>query len=84
MSSPTDNRVPDYISRSFAAVLRSPAGTIKRETVADVPGWDSMANINLLLEIESAVGIRFKAAEILQLKNVGELIDVVERKLRAA
>ena len=82
---PARDTVPDYILQSFAAVFGARAGAITRETVsADVEGWDSMANISLLLEIESRGKIRFKASEILDLANVGQLIDLVQAKLRAA
>ena len=85
MTDSPDGSIPDYMAKSYAAVLRTRPGTVTRTTVAaDIAGWDSMANVNLLLEIESIVGIRFKAAEVLILKDVGELVDLVERKLRAA
>jgi len=85
MTAPATDGVPDYIGQSFAAVFGAAPEAITRQTVAaDVTGWDSMGNINLLLEIESIAKVRFKAAEVLRLRNVGELVDLVERKRRPA
>jgi acyl carrier protein len=49
----------------------------------DVPGWDSMTHIALVVETECRFGISFAAAEIEQLRNVGELVRLIEVK-RAA
>jgi acyl carrier protein len=50
-------------------------------TAADVEGWDSMGNVRLFLAIEQALGVRFGAGEIGDIKNVGELAALVHRKL---
>ena len=49
-------------------------------TAADIAGWDSFAHINLLLTIQSEFGVRFKAAEIEEMRNVGDLVNFVMRK----
>jgi acyl carrier protein len=55
--------------------------TITRETTApDVPGWDSLMHVTLVLSIERAFGIRFKSSEVAGLQNVGELLDLIEAK----
>ena len=55
-------------------------------TAHDVDGWDSVAHINLIIAIESELGIRFAAAEISGLKepaqNVGAFLKLIEEKLR--
>ena len=43
-----------------------------------VTGWDSLANVRLLISIEQAFNIRFSAAEMSGLRNLGELADLVE------
>jgi acyl carrier protein len=49
-------------------------------TSADVEGWDSLAHIRLIVSIERALKIRFAAAEIATLANVGELARVILQK----
>lgn len=49
-------------------------------TAADVPGWDSLAHIQFLMEVENALNIRFKSSEVGSLANVGELVSRVEAK----
>jgi acyl carrier protein len=50
-------------------------------TAKDVEGWDSLSHIRLMVAIESAFGVRIRASEAAKLNNVGELADLIERKL---
>lgn len=49
-----------------------------KTTAADVPGWDSLAHINLILAIERHFKIRFATTEIGALSNVSELVALIE------
>ncbi len=53
---------------------------ITRETCADdIEDWDSLEQINLLTAIEKKFNIKFKLADVRDLKNVGDLLDLVAR-----
>ena len=55
--------------------------TITREmTAEDVPTWDSLHHIQLISEVERAFRIKFKLREVLSMKNVGDLIDLIHTK----
>ena len=49
-------------------------------TAQDVDGWDSLAHIRLVVSIEKALGLRFTAAEISGLVNVGEMAELILKK----
>jgi acyl carrier protein len=49
-------------------------------TAAQVEGWDSMGNVRLFLSIEQEFGVRFNASEIGGIKNVGELVALLQQK----
>ncbi|MBU6259772.1 MAG: acyl carrier protein [Burkholderiales bacterium] len=48
---------------------------------AAVDGWDSMGNVRLILAIEQEWGLRFRAGEIGGLANLGELVELIQRRL---
>ncbi len=50
-------------------------------TADDVDGWDSLTHLGFVNEIEIEFSIKFTLAEIRNLKNVGELVDAVEKHL---
>ena len=49
-------------------------------TAADVEGWDSLTHINLIHAIEKSLKIRFTTAEVTNMKNIGELCALIQRK----
>lgn len=42
-------------------------------TAVDVPGWDSVAHINLMFAIEERFGFQFRGNELAEFANIGEL-----------
>jgi acyl carrier protein len=51
---------------------------------ADVDGWDSLANVELMIEIEREFGVRFKTGELAELESVGALAQLIEHHLAQA
>ena len=49
-------------------------------TAEDVEEWDSLGHIRLMLAVEQKFGIRFQPSEVIGLKNLGELADLVVTK----
>jgi acyl carrier protein len=47
----------------------------------DVPDWDSLNHVRLVVSVEAEFKVRFTAGEIAQLKNVGELVALIQRKV---
>ena len=45
--------------------------------------WDSLNHIQLVLSIEKTLTVRFKTGEIQSLKDVGEMIDMLEEKINS-
>lgn len=50
-------------------------------TAADVKGWDSLAHLSLIHEIEGRFKIKFSMGEIQGFKNVGEMLDSIQKYL---
>lgn len=74
------------IQRELQAVFRTifddDSLTIGRETTArDIEGWDSLMHVNLVVAIEKRFGVSFALGELEDLKNVGDMLDLIARKL---
>lgn len=55
--------------------------TLTRETTsADIEGWDSLMHVTLMKRVEAAFGLRLTASEVTGLKDVGQLIDLVDAR----
>ena len=48
-------------------------------TADQVPEWDSVSHIRLVLSVERAFNTRFAASELAGLGNVGELVSLIKR-----
>ena len=70
------------LNEIFRDILDDEQITLTPETTAtDIPEWDSFNHVNISVACEAAFGIRFKAAELEELRNVGELVQIIQRKL---
>ncbi len=49
----------------------------------DIPEWDSLNHISLVVTIEKNFNIQFIASEIQDFKNVGEMCEVIVLKINA-
>jgi acyl carrier protein len=49
-------------------------------TAHDIKGWDSANHINLIVATEQEFHIKFKTAELESLKDVGEMVHLIESK----
>jgi acyl carrier protein len=50
-------------------------------TAADVEGWDSVSNIEVLVALEREFGIRFNTGEMATVANVGELVTLIKGRV---
>ena len=73
--------ISDELKKIILDTLKLDDFVIKDETTApEVPGWDSLNHVNVILAVEKYFNIRFKNLEVLRLKNVGELQKLVDTK----
>jgi acyl carrier protein len=72
------------IQKVFRDVFDDDELVIGRETTAaDVEGWDSLMHVTVMVNLEKHFGVRFSSAEVSDLKNVGELADLLDRHVSA-
>lgn len=75
------NSCMERLNEVFREVFDDDTLQITREMTAnDVEGWDSLSHINLIVAVESSFNIRFSQKELLGLKKVGDLLDLVAAK----
>ena len=79
---PNAEAILAMVARMARSAFRDPLLELTSETTSDdVPDWDSMNHIALVVEIEVYFDIRFAMVEIEELKSLGELVQAIENKL---
>lgn len=51
-------------------------------TSDDIEDWDSLEHINLLVSVEQEFGIKFNMNEVTNMKNVGEMVDIIASRVK--
>lgn len=71
------------LSLIFEEVLKQPGLKIDYNMSADdIDGWDSLNNMTIISEIEKKWNVHFKLRDIVRMKNIGDMIDVIIRQSR--
>ena len=67
----------------FHEVFDDNSLTLSRSTSADyIDAWDSLSHINLIMSVELSFKVKFALGELQALKNVGDLVDLVAKKVK--
>ena len=65
-------------------IFRIPADKITAESSPEtIENWDSTHHLNLVLAIEEKFGVRFEPEDIEQMKNIGAVATLVEKRRSA-
>lgn len=66
----------------FRDVFDDESITVTDATTAnDIDDWDSLEHINLLAAIEQEFGMKFNMGQVVSMKNVGEMADIIISKI---
>ncbi len=74
----------DEILATIAAAVGQETGNPSLEitsdmTASDVPGWDSLAHIRILLEIGGRLGVSINIEKTYRAATIGDLIPIIKQ-----
>jgi acyl carrier protein len=74
----------DTLQRIFREVFDDETLRVTEATGAkDLEGWDSIAQVKLVLTIESELGIHFETDEVSKMRTVGDFLGGIRRHKEA-
>ena len=76
---------PEVIARLqqiFDTVFLEPVTVTPTLSAKDVPEWDSLTHISLLVAVEKAFSVRFRVGEVEATRNVGEFADLIIKRIQ--
>jgi len=72
----------EKLNEVFQDVFDDEEITVTDATTADdIEDWDSLEHINLMAAVEQEFGIKFTMGQIVSMKNVGEMANIIMEKL---
>ena len=77
----TENEIYERLNDVFQDVFDDDEITVSANTTAeDIEDWDSLEHIRLIAAVEQNFGIRFKMGEVASMKNVGEMVAIIQSR----
>ena len=74
----TRETIYEKLNEVFQDAFDDDSITVNAETTADdIEDWDSLEHINLVSAVEKTFGVKFTMAQVVGMKNVGEMVDVI-------
>jgi acyl carrier protein len=64
----------------FDNLFLEPVALTPAISAKDVPEWDSLTHISLMVAVEKAFDVRFRVGEVETTKNVGEFADLILKR----
>jgi acyl carrier protein len=74
-------QVIERLQTIFDNIFLDPPQLSPQLSANDVPEWDSLLQISLLVAVEKAFAVRFRVGEVEATKNVGEFADLIARRM---
>jgi acyl carrier protein len=76
------SKLLEEVNEIFREVLENATLEINMETSAqDIDNWDSLNHVMLIAAIESQFEISFELDEMIEFKNVGDILTAIKSKI---
>ena len=74
----TREAIYEKLNEVFQDVFDDESIIVNAETTADdIEDWDSLEHINLVSAVEKTFGVKFTMAQVVGMKNVGEMVEII-------
>ena len=75
----TRQEIFEKLNEVFSDVFDEEITVTPETTSSDIEEWDSLTHITLISEVEETFGVKFSMKDVLWMKNVGEMADIIEK-----
>jgi len=65
----------------FDTIFLEPVVVTPALTAKEVPEWDSLMQVSLVVTVEKSFGVHFRIGEVEKTRNVGEFADLILKRL---
>ena len=78
----TREEILSKVNEVFHEVFDDDSIVVTETTTAkDIEDWDSLMHITLVSEIENAFGFKFMMKDVVGMKDVGEMLDIISQNV---
>ena len=77
----TKQEIFEKLNEVFSDVFDEEITVTPETTSADIEEWDSLTHITLISEVEDTFDMKFSMKDVLGMKNVGEMADIILKNM---
>ena len=77
----TRQEIFEKLNEIFSDVFDEDITVTAETTSADIEEWDSLTHITLISEVEDTFDMKFSMKDVLGMKNVGEMADIIAKNI---
>ncbi len=77
----TNQEIIEKLNGVFSDVFDEKIVVTPQTTASDIEDWDSLTHITLISEVEDAFNVKFSMKEVMGMQNVGEMIDIIQKRI---
>lgn len=70
----------EQLQKIFRSAFSTEVEIDLQTTKDNLPDWDSINHLNLIVELEDTLGIQFQPDEIESMKSVKVIMELIEKK----
>ena len=76
----SESSIEQRLQRVVCSTLRiSPDRYSEDLAAGDIPEWDSIAHVALMMQVEKEFNVAFDVADVIDVESVGDVLDLVAR-----
>jgi acyl carrier protein len=77
----TREAILDRLAAIFRDVFDDDGIAVSEATTPqDIEGWDSLGHLNLVVAVEGAFGMKFTMEEVVDMRGVGDMVDMLAQR----
>ena len=77
-----DKQITNRLQNIFRTFFKDDLIILTKKTTAqDIEKWDSLSHLDLINYLENQFKISFTFEEILIMKNIGDLVEIISKKI---
>ena len=77
-----NEQIFENVNQVFRTIFKDNGILVTRETTAkDIAGWDSITHLDIITGMEEAFQVEITGFEVMNLNNVGDLLDLLAQKM---
>lgn len=77
------NNIYERLNEVFRDIFDDESISVNENTTSDdIEDWDSLEHINLIVAVEKEFNIKFNMNEVTHMKNVGEMVELINNKIK--